>query len=237
MARITFLFLLLVSVATQAQEFGLSFSYFLPRNGYFSTPISPFSVRGIGVSLNKFTTIETGASLYRMSGLNVIDMPFETKDPVTGPNFTLLVPLEVVFTLSGRKASLDFKGGAFGFVPMDNRIDYGNLDRAIRLHENWQVANADVTDYRGTTGGYGWMVGTELSVPVRRQYSVSLEVNYLAGTAAFPFSGTYTGGNGTVTSQAFDYGDARLDLTGLEVSIGASMSAGNGGRPKSKRRR
>ena len=65
------LFFVTLSISTCAQDFGLSFSYFLPKNGYFSTPISPFSIRGLGVDLNRFVALEAGASLYRMSGLNV----------------------------------------------------------------------------------------------------------------------------------------------------------------------
>src|SRR5687768_12900178 len=85
-----------LSLPLMAQDFGLSFSYFLPKNGYFSTPISPFSIRGLGVDLNRYIAIETGASLYRMSGLNLKGLPFESKSPLIGPNFTILVPLELV---------------------------------------------------------------------------------------------------------------------------------------------
>ena len=93
----------------QAQEFGLSFSYFIPRNGYFSTPISPFSIRGLGVDLSKYLSLETGASLYRMSGLNIIDVPFKSKSPMTGPGFTIFVPAELVLQFKGKKTELDSK--------------------------------------------------------------------------------------------------------------------------------
>ena len=126
-----------------AQEFGLSFSYFIPKNGYFSTPISPFSIRGIGVDLNRFLALETGASLYRMSGLNVKDLPFETKDPLVGPNFTILVPAELVVQFKGSAVEFDIKGGLFGFYGFSQKISYGNFDRAIREYENWQVANSE----------------------------------------------------------------------------------------------
>src|SRR6476620_2311281 len=101
--------------SSSGQNVGLSFSYFIPKNGYFSTPISPFSIRGIGVDLNKYIALETGASLYRMSGLNVKDMPFESKDPIVGPNFTLFVPAELVLQFKGKKAEFDIKGGGFAF--------------------------------------------------------------------------------------------------------------------------
>src|SRR5688500_17822001 len=100
---------------TYAQDFVLSFSYFIPKNGYFSTPISPFSIRGLGVDFNRFLALEGGASLYRMSGLNLKDLPFESKDPLVGPNFTILVPVELVIQLRGSKVEFDIKGGGFFF--------------------------------------------------------------------------------------------------------------------------
>ena len=114
-------FVLLINTSAVGQQFGLSFSYFIPKNGYFSTPISPFSIRGLGVDLNRFIAIETGASLYRMSGLNMKDLPFETKDALVGPNFTILVPVELVFQLKGQTVEFDIKGGVFGFYGFDQK--------------------------------------------------------------------------------------------------------------------
>src|SRR5688572_30393330 len=108
---------------SNAQDFGLSFSYFIPKNGYFSTPISPFSIRGLGVSLNRFVGIETGASLYRMSGLNLKDLPFESKDPLIGPNFTILVPVELVLGIKSNRVEFDIKAGGFFFYGLGNKIN------------------------------------------------------------------------------------------------------------------
>ena len=95
------------------QELGVSFSYFLPKDGYFSIPISPFSLRGIGFDLSRFLAVETGFTLYRMSGLNVKNLPFKTKEPLIGPNFTLLIPLEGVIQFSGQNMQFRIKGGGF----------------------------------------------------------------------------------------------------------------------------
>lgn len=201
-----------------AQEVGLSFSYFIPRNGYFSTPISPFSIRGIGVNLNKFIALETGASLYRMSGLNIIDLPFESKDALLGPNFTLFIPAELVIQLHGENVEFDIKGGGFAFYGFDNKINYGNFDRAIRTHENWSVANSNVT--YDNNPGFGYHFGAEFTFYVTRQFGISLESNYLMGSAKFPLTGSYSGGTNSIETVSFQYSDARIDFTGLEFSIG-----------------
>lgn len=225
MKKLTLLSLLVItSAAASAQSMGLSFSYFIPKNGYFSTPISPFSIRGLGVDLNKYIALETGASLYRMSGLNVKDMPFQTKDAIVGPNFTILVPAELVFQFKGRHAEFDIKGGGFAFYGFSQKINYGNLDRALRKSQNWDVANADVT-YKNNPG-YGYHFGAEFTFDVTRQFGISLEANYLAGQAKFPLKGSFTGGtlNGINETLPIDFADAKIDFTGYEFSIGIIFS-------------
>jgi hypothetical protein len=229
-----FFFLLLSSFA-YGQEFGLSFSYFIPKNGYFSTPISPFSIRGLGFDLNRFLAFETGASLYRMSGLNVKDLPFETKDPLVGPNFTILVPAELVIQLKGSSVEFDIKGGVFGFYGFGQKINYGNFDRAIRKYETWQVANSDF-EYKNKPG-WGYHAGVELTVYVTQRLGISVETNYLMGDSKFPLKGSYTGGNSTLETKQVEFADAKIDLTGLEFSIGLIFNSGqSGGPPKRKRR-
>lgn len=210
---------------TKAQEVGLSFSYFLPKNGYFSTPISPFSIRGLGVDLNRYFAIQTGASLYRMTGLNVKDIDdFETKDPVLGPNFTVLVPLELVLQFAGRQQEFRLKGGGFGFYGFDNKLNYGNLDRAIRTYEGWAVANSDFDFSHGI--GLGYYFGAEYIIYVTRQWGLSLEANYFIGDAGLGLEGSYTGGNssGPLITREKNYADSKVDFTGLEVSIGILIS-------------
>jgi len=217
-------FAMLGYMQLQAQDVGLSFSYFIPRNGYFSTPISPFSIRGLGVNLNRFLAIETGASLYRMSGLNIIDLPFESKDALLGPNFTLFVPVELVLQFKGKQVEFDIKGGGFAFYGFDQKLNYGNFDRSIRTFENWDVANSNLKF--SNNPGFGYHFGAELTFNVTRQFGISLETNYLMGSAKFPLTGSYTGGTMTNPLETIpvDYKDAKVDFTGLEFSIGIIFS-------------
>ncbi len=203
-----------------AQNVGLSFSYFIPRNGSFSTPISPFSIRGVGFDINRFVAVETGVSLYRMAGLNVIDLPFESSKPLTGPNFTVFVPVELVLQFKGKQAQFDIKGGGFLFYGFDQRIDYGNMDRALRSFLTWDIANSDLSFKNNP--GYGIHFGAEFTVYVTRQFGISLECNYLNGTSKFPLKGNLSGGTMTGPNQTIqvDFPDAKIDFTGLEFSIG-----------------
>lgn len=218
------IFILLLSVSaffnTSAQNVGLSFSYFIPRNGSFSTPISPFSLRGVGFDLNRYLAVETGFSLYRMSGLSVKDLPFESNNPLTGPNFTMFVPLELVLQFKGKQAEFDLKGGGFFFYGFDQHIDYGNMDRALQTYEGWDVVNSDLSFKNNP--GFGYHFGAEFTVYVTRQFGISLECNYLMGQSKFPLTGNYSGGTlgGTNSTVQADFKDAKIDFTGLEFSIG-----------------
>lgn len=213
-------FAIMTISGAMAQNVGLSFSYFIPRNGSFSTPISPFSLRGVGFDINRYFAVETGFSLYRMAGLNVIDLPFESKKSLTGPNFTVFIPLELVLQFKGQQTQFDIKGGGFFFYGFDQRIDYGNMDRALRTYENWDIANADLSFKNNP--GFGLHFGAEFTFYVTRQFGISLECNYLNGTSKFPLQGNYTGGliSGPNQTVAADFPDAKIDFTGLEFSIG-----------------
>lgn len=231
-----FLLSLVVAISTSAyaQNVGLSFSYFIPKNGYFSTPISPFSIRGVGVNLNRYFSLETGASLYRMSGLSVKDMPITSNEPFVGPNFTLFVPAELVFELKGNKAEFDIKAGGFAFYGFDQKLNYGNIDRAIREMEGWTVANSTLAFENKP--GFGYHAGVELTVYVTNQVGVSIETNYLVGQSKLPLTGSYTGGSSALETKNVDYQDAKIDFTGLEFSIGLIFNSGSGGgKPKRKR--
>ncbi len=212
--------------AASGQSVGLSFSYFVPRNGEFSTPISPFSIRGVGVDLNRYLALETGASLYRMSGLNVIDLPFESKSSITGSNFTLFIPAELVLQFKGKGMEFDIKAGGFFFYAFDQQLNYGHLDRAIGKFQGWDVVNSQFSF--DNKPGFGYMAGFEFTVDITSQWGISLETNYLMGQSGIPMTGSYSGGTlgGTNTTIQAEYKNAKVDFTGLEFAIGILFKTG-----------
>ena len=230
------LVLLVVTSSMQAQDFGLSFSYFIPKNGYLSMPISPFSIRGIGVNFNQYIALETGASLYRMSGLNLKDLPFESKESLIGPNFTIFVPAELVFMLQGSVVQFDIKGGGFFFYGFDNKINYGNMDRAMRSFYQYEVLNSNLTFKNNP--GFGYHAGVELTLYVTSQVGIVIEANYLVGQAKFPVRGDFDAGTGSSTvNEEVDYDEAKIDFTGIEISLGVIFNSGGNSSPSKPRRR
>ncbi len=209
-----------------AQNMGLSFSYFLPKNGYFSNPVSPFSVRGIGLNFNDYVGVQTGFSFYSIPGMHIDGLPFEHNKPLYGPSFSFLVPLELVLSIGNKKFEFSVKGGGFGFFNIGHRLNMGNFDRAIRNFESWSVANADL-NYKNNPG-WGTMIGTELVFYLTNQFGLSFEVNYLQGNSKLELAGEYTGGNigSPLETKEVTYDDAVLDFTGWEFSIGIIFTGG-----------
>ena len=222
--RILLLIILISGIHFQSfsQNMGVSFSFFFPKNGEFSMPVSPFSYRGVALPFNDYFGLQTGISIYRMGGLSFKNYEFESKKPEYGPNLTAYVPLELYLSFQGKSASLTLKGGVFGFYGVFNKLNYGNIDRAIKEQNGWDLVNADYT-FRNLPG-WGYQGGIEYLHQVNRKFALTFEINYLMGGAKLGLEGTYTGGNvGSIQTYNLNSPDARLDLTGLEISIGGVM--------------
>lgn len=209
----------------QAQDLGLSFSYFIPKNGYFSVPVTPFSIRGVGVDINRFFSIESGFTLYRISGMGVKDLSFESKKPLIGPFFSLMVPLEGVITFNFQNQAIKLKGGGFAFYNFGTKINEGNLDRELMDYLDWDVLNSDFTVSNNL--GFGYHAGMEYIIYFSKKFGISLEAYYMSGTSPLNMQGSYRGvpmGGNKVEEGVADFADSQLDFTGYELSVGVIFS-------------
>ena len=214
-----------ISISAKAQDFGLSFSYFIPKNGYFSVPVTPFSIRGVGFDLNRFFSIESGFTLYRISGMGVKGLPYDSKSPLIGPFFSLMVPLEAVITFNFDNQAFKLKGGGFLFYNFDTKINEGNLDRELKEYFGWEVLNSDFSVNNNI--GYGYHFGAEYIIYFSKKFGISFEAYYLSGSSPLDMKGTYKGipeDGDFIAEEATDFKDAQLDFTGYELSIGVLFS-------------
>ncbi len=217
--------LVLISKTMKAQDVGLSFSYFIPKNGYFSVPVTPFSIRGVGFDLSNYFAIESGFSLYRISGMGVKELPYESKKPLIGPFFSLMVPLEGVITFNFDNHAFKLKGGGFLFYNFDTKINEGNLDRELRDYLGWEILNSDFTVNNNI--GYGYHFGAEYIIYFSKKFGISLEAYYLSGSSPLDMKGNYKGipnDGDIIVEEIADFKDAQLDFTGYELSIGILFS-------------
>jgi len=217
--------LVVMSFQLSAQDLGLSFSYFIPKNGYFSVPVTPFSLRGVGFDLNRFFAIESGFTLYRISGMGVRDLPWESQQPLIGPFFSLMVPLEGVITFNLNNSAFKLKGGGFAFYNFDTKINEGNLDRELRDYLQWEVVNSDFTISNNI--GFGYHFGGEFIIYFSDKFGLSFEAYYLSGYSDLDMKGSYKGvaQNGDqLREDLVELPDAKLDFSGYELSIGIIFS-------------
>ncbi len=218
---ISIAFILLGSYRSCCQ--GVSFSYLIPKNGYLTAPISPFSIRGIGIG--EKTGIESGATLYNIPGLAMDDLPFDYDKPLVGPHFALMVPADIFFKIPFKKVTLKLLAGGFGWWNINPRINEGNMDRAWKAHEGWTVLNSDL-ELKDKIG-IGWLGGVELQIPFNRDVTLTFETNYLKGSSRARLSGTYTGiaeNSGILETKEVSISDAAIVLEGFEISIGGMFS-------------
>jgi len=219
----------LLVFAAHTQDFGVSFSYFIPKNGYFSNPVTPFSIRGVGFDIGRHFAIETGGSLYRMAGMNVTGLPFESKEPLMGPLFSVLVPLEGVIQFYAGKSVFRIRGGIYGFVNFSNRVNAGNFDRAYAEAFGYELVNSNL-DFENKPG-WGYHFGGEWVIYLTDRFGLSFDVNYFIGDSKLALAGdiTYSDGGAPITEQV-SFPDSRMDFTGLELSVGVLITAGRSGR-------
>lgn len=222
MKKAAFLLLLCLSAAgLSAQNFGLSFTYFLPRNGDFSVPVTPLSIRGLGADFNRFSSIETGGTLYRMSGMNIKDLPFESDKALVGPFFSIFVPLELILFADMGRSVFKLKGGGFGFYNFATKLNEGNIDRVLKKELGWAVLNSDFEV--DNNPGFGYLFGGEFVFYLNKKLGINLEAQYLVGSSKLNLRGTYAGlpaENQPYTEVEVEYPDSKLDFTGLELSLG-----------------
>lgn len=216
------LIIILASISSISFSQGVSFSYLIPTNGYFAAPISPFSLRGISMG-GDVIAFETGASLYNIPGLPMTGLPFKSEDPLTGPQFAVLIPGQLTFSVGVGSGVFKLLAGGFGIYHFFPKINYGNFDKAIRKYEGWDVANAEL-DLKNKPGG-GWIAGFEVIVPYNRSVSISFGVQYLSGSSATALSGFYLGGvnGGNIITKNVNFPNAKTSLQGIEISLGASF--------------
>jgi len=220
-ATLGIIMLLSAIKTSQGQDLGLSFSYFIPKNGYFSVPVTPFSIRGVGFDLTKNIALESGFTLYRISGMGVKNLPWESEKPLIGPFFSILVPAELVFTVFFENQAFKVKGGGFAFYNFGTNINEGNLDRELLEYTGWEVLNSDFQV--SNLPGFGYHFGAEYIIYLSKKFGISLEAYYLAGQTKLEMRGTYKGlpqDATSLTEETVEYDEAMLDFTGYELSIG-----------------
>lgn len=213
--------LIVFGVFNNAISQGVSFSYLIPKNGFLSAPVSPFSIRGIGIG--GIVGIETGATLYSIPGLSMSGLPFDSKKPLTGQSWSVLIPGQATVTLPFSAIQVKLLAGGFFIWHMNTRLNKGNLDREIASYEGWDIANSRLK--MGNKPGFGLIGGVGFEFKINNKFSLTSEIQYLNGHTESSLTGTYAGGNigGLITSKEASFESSKTNIEGIELSIGVKF--------------
>ena len=220
--KITILVLatLIITANSNAQKVGASFSYFLPKNGYFSIPVAPLSFKDLGMKFSDFVGITSGFTLYRFSGMNVKGLPFETKSPIMGPFFATMIPLLLKIIIPTNSFKIELKAGGFAYYSFANHVIYGNLNPEIAKNQGWDIASSNLS-FKNKFG-FGYRYGGSYTHYINRKLGVVVGAFYYNGASDLNLSGTTSGGDigGIIETKTVDYSGSQLDFRGLELSFG-----------------
>jgi hypothetical protein len=223
--------ILLAGTAFTGHGLGLSLSYFLPRGGRFSHPVSPLSIRDVGlVGLGRYFEVACSLTLYDITGMAIKDeqgQPIDTPDPVAGPFLSVLGSSVAKIIIPVKNLELVAAGGVFGCYNIDLQLNNGVLDRYLAAEsDTYDAVASDIT--AAGCWGWGFLFGASATYYVKGQLGIRLGANYYLGAAELKLSGTYdgyTGAGGSTTENISGHplGKAQLDYSGLEFIVGLDV--------------
>ncbi len=219
MKKILLINIILLFFGITGRSQGVSFSYLIPQNSSIAAPVSPFSIRGI--SIGNPIGLETGFTLYSVPELNLTGLPFENNESLIAHHFAVLVPVQAFVKFSTKTIDIKPLFGGFAWLDINPQLNEGNMDRAFRRYEGWQVLNTDFD--LDSKLGFGWMAGIAFEYKVSKKFSLTTEIEYLNGGAKSTLSGTYSGGSTSIETESIDINDAEIVLKGLEISLGVNF--------------
>ncbi|HHZ65881.1 MAG TPA: hypothetical protein EYN51_10390 [Flavobacteriales bacterium] len=216
--------LALLSTAPQSilaqDEIGMSFSFLFPQNSKFSTPISPLSIRGLGIKFGESVSISTGFTAYRMAESTISNLEFASDAPLLGPSVSFVIPFEMVLKFKlDKKFSIKANGGVFLFNNAGDAVNDGNLSSALADHYEYTLAQTNF-EYQDKWG-WGYQFGIQPIYFVTSQVGIAIKGNYYLGEADLDLSGTIQGwsdNEGYMEREASYKGN--LDFKGFELSLG-----------------
>lgn len=204
---------------TSAHAIKLTFSYFVPFGGNFSTPVAPVGFDDLGVTFGDYFGISTGLNLYNIGGMNVKGIPnFSMSAAGTTSFLSLNIPLYLKIILPMNVVKIELKGGGFAFYNFGLALNK-DFDAALARAYGYDTL---VSSFRTDNNiGFGWRAGGDITVYVTKNIGIMIGANYLSGASTLNIQGQYTATRGTtVIPGTVNYSQAYVDYTGLTLTIG-----------------
>lgn len=202
----------------------VGFSYFFPKNGYFSNPVAPVNF-SLPLKFGNFLQVSPGIGLSNIGGMSMTGFPEEYNSNIAliGPFQSLELSLIPAIVLPFKTVKFDFSGGIFGFTSFNPKLIEGNFNNMFANAKNFDFVNT-TTNIDKKPIGWGFVFGSKFSFKVTKSAWGYIGVNYYMGEQKMALNGEYYGvANNTVTNGTFSFPDASLLYHGLQISVGAVL--------------
>ncbi len=222
----TLITLLIVSTFGIGSAFSQSigFSYFFPKNGYFSNPVAPINF-SMPIKFGNFFQVSPGIGLSNIGGMSMTGFPdaYNSEVALVGPFQSLELSLIPAIVLPFKTVKFDFAGGVFGFASFNSRIIEGNFNTMLAEANNFDfISTNTIIDKKAI--GWGYVFGFKVSFKVTKSAWGYIGANYYMGEQKMALNGEYYGvANTTITHGSFDFPNTSLLYHGLQISVGAVL--------------
>ncbi|HNQ67779.1 MAG TPA: hypothetical protein PKN32_05340 [Bacteroidales bacterium] len=208
---------------TYSQSIG--FSYFFPKNGYFSNPVAPVNF-SLPVKMSDFFQISPGIGLYHIGGMSMTGFSeeYNSERALVGPFQSMELTLLPAIVIGFKKVKFDLVGGLFGFWGFNEKVIKSEFIDMIAEAHNFSVIDSDL-NCKKSGFGWGYIYGIKFSFKVTKSAWGYIGANYYTGSQLFKIDGTYvaTKGNNYIESGDFNFNNSKILYQGLQISVGAVL--------------
>lgn len=221
-----FITLILISVFGIGSLFSQSvgFSYFFPKNGYFSNPIAPVQF-SLPVKFNNFFQISPGIGLSNIGGMSMTGFPdtYNSELALVGPFQSLELNIVPAIVLPFKKVKYYFEAGAFGFASFNTKLIEGNFNNMLAEANTFDFINTNTTIDKKALG-WGYLFGFKVSFKVTKSAWGYIGARYYMGGQKMALNGEYTGVYfTTITQGTFEFPNTSILYDGIQISVGAIL--------------
>ena len=212
-----------MSFVSYSQSIG--FSYFFPKNGYFSNPVAPISF-SIPLKLYDFFQISPGIGLYHIGGMSMTGFAeeYNSERTLVGPFQSLELTLLPAIVIGFKKVKFDIVGGLFGFWGFNEKLIADEFNQMLAESHDFSSFDSNL-NYKKNGFGWGYIYGIKFSFKLTKSAWGYIGANYYTGSQLFKIDGNYiaTKGINYYESGSFNFNTSKILYQGLQISVGAIL--------------
>ncbi len=200
----------------------VGFSYFFPKNGYFSNPVAPINF-SMPVKFGNFVQVSAGIGFSNIGGMSMTGFPdtYNSEKAIIGPFQSLELNLIPTIVLPFKTVKFYFEGGAFGFASFNCKIIADNYNQMLAQANSFDFINT-TTSIDKKPLGWGFIFGFKTSFKVTKSAWGYIGARYYMGEQKMALNGEYYGvQNTTITHGSFEFPNTSILYHGIQISVGA----------------